>query len=231
MEDSGNKTSGFGKLIKDIRTTLFELLFILLQEEEKSVLQLGVMRIIDFFQLMAFSFSSDANFPWNTGNLFQIFQSVTSVFQIINYLPNFQWNIYLAVFYLGILLVVLVIIDIIYVIISIARKRFTLIWPLKILTMFCSLFVTALFLPLLGIKSSFNIKIELFVSIVTCKDNSTGQLVLASYPEVECWVGLHILHAAIAITVSIIFILISLIVTITFYETRTLTPNAGSKYF
>lgn len=138
------------KFQREIRATIFEMLYYLLREEEANPLKLAIMRLIDFFQLMVFPFSGDAQFPWRAGSVFDSLQSVIQVFQVITVIASFPWVTYLAVFYLGILIVFLVVLDIIYVLYSIARKRFAVIWPLKVLSNFCSIFVTILFLPLLS---------------------------------------------------------------------------------
>lgn len=67
--------------------------------------------------------------------------------------------------------------------------------------------------------------------MITCVQDGSGNYVHSYYHEIICWQGLHILYAIMAIIVSIVFILISLIVTFTFYETKSLTNNAGSRYF
>lgn len=188
--------------------------------------------MIDFFQLLVFPFNSDARFPWRAGSIFTSLQSIIEVFQIINYLTNFPWFTYLIIFYLGILLVLLVILDMVYVLYSIARKNFAVVWPLKALTSFCSIFVTVLFLPLLSIFTDFYTKIELFVSMLTCVKSQNGKYFVHSfYSETICWQGAHIAHAVMAVVISIVFILISLIVTLTFYETKQFSGNAGARYF
>ena len=149
-ENSEATPGKLGEMVSEVRKYIFEVLFLLLKDEETSLWSLSIMRMLDFFQLMVFPFNSDANFPWRAGSLFTSIQSVIEVFQIISYLSTFPWYTYLAVFFLGIFLVVLVIVDIIYVLFSMARKKFTIIWPVKALTSFCSLFVTVLFLPLLS---------------------------------------------------------------------------------
>ncbi|MDR3546667.1 MAG: hypothetical protein P4M11_00065 [Candidatus Pacebacteria bacterium] len=153
-DDSEKKPGRLSKFSKKVRDTTFEVLFILLKEEETSVWLLILMRLIDFMQLMVFPFNGDAQFPWHATNFFVSLQNAVEAFQIISYLSNFPWATYLAVFYIGIFLVLLVIVDIVYVLFSIARKKFTFIWPLKALTAFCSIFVTVLFLPLLSTPSS-----------------------------------------------------------------------------
>lgn len=132
------------------RKTLYEALFILLKDEDSGLVKLALLRIVDFLQLMVFPLNSDVEFPWRAGSLYDSFETVVDTFQVINYLSNFTWTTYIVIFYLGILLVVLIILDIVYVLYSLSKRRFALLWPLKLLASFCSVFVTALFLPLLS---------------------------------------------------------------------------------
>ena len=74
------------------------------------------------------------------------------------------------------------------------------------------------------------IKIELFVSLITCEKSEDGlNYVHTYYPEVVCWRGQHIFHTVMAIFISIIFMIISLIVTLTFFEAKGFTNNAGAR--
>jgi len=66
--------------------------------------------------------------------------------------------------------------------------------------------------------------------MISCKRSENGY-VHVYYPDTKCWEGLHILHAVMAVMVSLIFVIIALVVTLTFYETKTVTSNAGAKYF
>jgi len=131
-------------------TNIYEVLFILLEEENSGVLMLAILRLIDFLQLSAFSFNGNAEFPWRAGNLYEIFERIIESFQIIEYISNFPWFSYVIIFYLGIFLVFLVILGIIYVIYSTSRKRFAYLWPLKALAYFCTIFLTVLFIPILS---------------------------------------------------------------------------------
>ena len=40
------------------------------------------------------------------------------------------------------------------------------------------------------------------------------------FPDVKCWTGAHIIHSTLAITVSLIFIALCLIVALTFYDSN-----------
>ena len=219
LSQSNLGQSRFSMMTSEIRKSVYEILFLLLKEEETGIWQLSILRMIDFFQLMVFPFSDDIEFPWNAGNFFTSIRSFMEAFQLVAYFSNFPWSIYLAIFYIGIVLVILIIIDIIYVFYSMTQKKFAFIWPLKILASFCSVFVTVMFLPLL----------KLFMSMISCHNDIDGNFVNNYYTDLRCWEGYHILHGIMAILVSIIFIMISLIVTLTFYDTKTLTSNAGSR--
>lgn len=62
-----------------------------------------------------------------------------------------DYNTYIVVFYILIFIIFLVILDIIYVSYSFTKKKFSFVWPLQVLRSVCSLIVTTLFLPFLGI--------------------------------------------------------------------------------
>lgn len=49
------------------------------------------------------------------------------------------------------------------------------------------------------------------------------------YPETECWTGAHIIHAVFAIIVSVIFILISFVVALTYFESRCTSSDLAAK--
>ena len=135
-------------------------------------------------------------------------------------MANLAFETYLLIFYSGITLVVLVLLDITYVSYALSKKNLTLLWPVKLLRNVVSLFVTVLFLPLL----------QLFVSMLACAENETETgYVHSNYRDVECWTGTHIIHAVAAILVSILFIIISIIVCLTYYESRTTTNDPSAR--
>ena len=47
--------------------------------------------------------------------------------------------------------------------------------------------------------------------------------------DLQCWTGIHILHASIAIISSIIYILISFLITLTFYKNLYTQTDAAAK--
>ena len=65
--------------------------------------------------------------------------------------------------------------------------------------------------------------------MITCFKNAEGKYVHVYYNEIICWEGFHILHAVMTIVISLLFIVISLIVTLTFYEAKGFNSVAGSR--
>jgi hypothetical protein len=57
--------------------------------------------------------------------------------------------------------------------------------------------------------------------------DSNGQMTL--FPDVTCWQGTHIIHACFAIIVSIIFILIAIVVSLTYFESRSTSNDLAAK--
>lgn len=144
-------------------------------------------------------------FEW----LFNIVQ-VDTLFNYIDYAT------FLVIFYVSMLIVILVILDIFYVSYSFQQKKFKYVWPLKVLRSACGLLVTVFFLNFL----------ELFCNFLKCQPDETdpNKLVLNLYPEIQCWTGLQLLHTSFAIAVSFVFIIICLIAALALFETKE-SPN------
>ena len=69
-----------------------------------------------------------------------------------------KWLAYVILYYVFILLVILVMLDIAYVAYSFTKKKFAYLWPLKLPRSVCSLIITVLFMPLF----------EFFCSMFVC---------------------------------------------------------------
>jgi len=49
------------------------------------------------------------------------------------------------------------------------------------------------------------------------------------FNDFQCWSGVHIIHAAIAIVSMVLFVLVTLLITLTFFKNLSQTNDAGSK--
>lgn len=122
-------------------------------------------------------------------------------------------------FYVGLSIVVLVILDIFYVSYSFSKKKFAFVWPLHALRSLCSLFVTILFLPLL----------DYFMSVLGCIYDLNGNYVHHIFTEMVCWQGIYIVHAVLSIIISVVFVVISLTVSITYFECRSTSSDPTAR--
>lgn len=147
------------------------------------------------------------------------FEWFFNIFQFDTLYSFVDYTTFLVIFYAGILLVILVIVDIIYVSYSFQQKKFKYVWPLKVLRSVCSLLVTVLFLNFL----------ELFCNFLKCLPGDDGELYMSLYEDVKCWSGLFILHASFAVAVSFIFVIICLIAAVALYESKETQNDISAK--
>jgi hypothetical protein len=91
-------------------------------------------------------------------------------------------------------------------------------WPLQVLRNVCGLFVTVLFLPFL----------ETFTSMIDCHSEN-GHSSNLLFPTFMCWTGQHIIHATFALVVSFIFIIISLVVALTYFDSQSTSHDISAR--
>jgi len=216
FKDQDSDLTSFEKFEKELKSIIFGVLFVMLKDDEDSLLASICLNVGDGIQNMILVFNNNVDFPWRNETFVTYFIFGLSLLQIEFWSSKLTWYSYLAVFYFFILIVFLVIIDIIYIGYSFSVKRFAVMWPLYVLRSTCSLFVTVLFMPL----------IDLFMSMAQCQVEN-GELAHYAYKDVPCWKGMHILHGSLAIMITGIFFVICCIVGLTFFESKN-EPNDPS---
>ena len=162
-------------------------------------------------------------FPWKSESVLNYVQTFLEFFHVSTWYGRLDITAFLVIFYICLSIVVLVILDVFYVSYSFSQKKFAFVWPMQALRTVCGLFVTVLFLPFLGKVMNF-ILLETFTTMLRCEDGA-----LTLFPDVKCWEGAHIIHACFAIIVSIIFILIAFVVSLTYYESRSTSNDLAAK--
>jgi hypothetical protein len=152
------------------------------------------------------------------------------VFDVFSWVDQIAFSSYIILFYAAVLSVSLLIIDFIYVAYSLSRKRFPIMWPLYILRYVCNLFVTVLFFPLLRINTiqHTNSYLELLLSVLSC-EYTQGQYTHILYPQMICFQQYHIIHSFFSIALSFIFMLISLLVSYTFFDTSFISKDPSAR--
>jgi hypothetical protein len=210
---------GFDYFIMEIKSIIFNVLFVLLKEEEQdeNLFMFYVQTAADYIQMHTFPFNEKITFLWRANSFLEIIFDVVNVFNISNYMPRINYFTYIVSVYTMLFIILLIVLDILYVSYSFSRKRFAMMWPLYVLRSVTSLVVTVLFLPIT----------ETLMGVISCNsDPDSGKLVLASFPEIECWAGWHLLHSFLALFFNLIFVIICGIVSLAFFEPR---MNSGDR--
>lgn len=170
--------------------------------------------------MLAFPFDASIIAVWNGGDTLEKVFQIFSRFNISTYLPGVSFDTFLILLYALILLIILVLLDIIYVSYSFSKKKFRFTWPLVILAQLVPLFVTILFLPIT----------ETLLSVVRCKtDEVLGYQVMISFPDIVCWKGWHLFHAAVTLLFSSLFVFISSVVALALFEPRMATNKLTAR--
>ncbi|CDW77649.1 UNKNOWN [Stylonychia lemnae] len=191
-EDNLEEKNAYERFEYRTKQIIFNVLYVLLKDEEGSTFEFVLLAIIGFLQICQSSFLPIVNFfnlkgqqtdyPYNQPEFTEKFNF---------YLDFVQLPVWLAqttskVSY------------------SFSRKRFAYVWPVQALRSSVGLFVTVLFMPFL-------------------EENGPGWFLDAFHDE-RCWVGSHIIHASISSAVSLVFIAICVIVSLTYYDNN-ITSN------
>ena len=217
------KTNIFDVLKNEFKQATFSILFVLLKDQEdiSNMLFFAVPIIIDYIQVLNFIFHDKIKSLWNSKKLFLDMMNIFAFFDLSRFYGGvINWNLYLIFFYFFILLIFFIIIDIIYVSYSFRKKQFSVIWPLTILRNFVNLAVTILFLFIT----------EILLSMIECDhmEDKEGYF-HKGFPDVQCFVGVHLIHTVFAIVFNLAFVFISLIVTLNLYESRISSENKQAR--
>ena len=89
-------------------------------------------------------------FPWGQDDIVFYLQWVFNIFQLSTLYGYITYTTYIVFFYIGILVVILILIDIAYVSYSFQQKKFKYVWPLKLLRSVCAFLVTVFFFNFIG---------------------------------------------------------------------------------
>jgi len=212
--------TGFEKFSADLKDSVFQVLYLILKEEDDSLISLLVSVGFDWMQMGAFAFSDSISSIWKAEEFLQFVFDVFSFFQLGTYFESaFTYTNFLVSFYLFISVIVLMIVNIIYVSYAFSKKRVTAIWTVMILRSFTSLVFTVFFLPVT----------ELMISMIECEYNDDGNFVLSMFPGVICFQGSHLVHATVSILVTIVFSIIGFIVALAYFEIRMITEDITAR--
>lgn len=231
QENQRSKSEGFRfpGIIKDFKFLLFGVLNLLLKEDEISVYISGIISFVEVSQAFVFPFHPQVFFilkilnkyqklvsVWNSDKItFYISQAV----QYIGYVPKISWNIHLIIFYAFFSLTISLLLSMVYLSYTYSKKIGHFSGKLYVFKILMNLFSTILYLPILNI----------FLLTLDCTNDNENVLRHTYFSEVVCWQQTHILHSILSIFISIIFTLLVMVLSLTYFETKTITNDPNAK--
>ena len=200
-----------------IKETLFEVLIILLNDTEMSLFVDSLFVYSEYFQWIGFPFHPTFDYIWKKQYILEQINKFINYFQITVYFTD-NGSLFILFFYGCVIIVILMIINLIYVIVSVIRKKFQWVWPLRTLRSVASFIVTIFFMPIF----------EVFIAMLQCDDNN-GKLTLTYDPSLTCWKGSHIVHVIFAIIFSVFFVIICTVIQLCYFDCRFSINDHGAR--
>ena len=135
------------------------------------------------------------------------------------YFKNSNWEIFISIFYLFFFLICINIGIMIYFNYSLSRNRkITLTLLIYFVKASFTLFSTVLFVPIL----------DYILTIMYC-ESKNGIYTHIYFSNVICWKTFHILHSFFSIFITIVFISLTFIISLTFFESKASINNANAR--
>lgn len=214
--------SGIEKFLKEMKKSAFAVIYVLLEEEDQGLFRLFIENAIDYIQMLQFIFHEKIQKAWKADGVLNAIFQIFGFFAVAQYFRGtFTLTLYLVVFYSCIIGIVLTVLNIVYVSYLLSTNKIGTLLPIKLLRNVMGLAVTVFFLPIT----------EFLIEIVQCDtDPETGLTVLSSFPEVQCWAGLHILHSVTGMIATVVFVSISMVVALNYYESKLSSTDPTARY-
>ena len=154
-KDAETEKSTFEKIEQEFKSVVYGTIFLMLKNEDEWLALHIIILVVGGFQQFSLVFNPDLDFPWKGYSVTSIFEIVIQVFQFSYWFKYLDWTPFVIVFYCGISIIMIVVLDIIFISFSLSKKKSSIRWPLVVLRVAFSSFVTVLYIPLLC-KSSLN---------------------------------------------------------------------------
>jgi len=205
--------SKFEIIEQKFKHTLFGVLNILIKFEDEDEDITG--EILDLtnetFQYLYYDYYDPMGYLYKKDSLYSPISKFLSYFQTVVFFNNTE--LYSLFFYLMVLLIIGVIIDIFYVAYIISNNNKSgVVWPMNLLRTVVSLIVTVYFNPM----------VEYLLAILECSDNDEEGNYLGYYQnynvdDMHCWTNTNFyVMVVISIVITTIFIIICTVVLINY---------------
>ncbi len=139
--DKEEEKNGIEKFEEDFKGTIFNVLYVLLKDDETSHWKHILEILLDFIQIYHYSFARfvryfpysillQMGFPWKSDSVLNYVQTFLEFFHVSTWYGRLDFTAFLVIFYLCLSIVVLVILDVFYVSYSFSQKKFAFVWPM-----------------------------------------------------------------------------------------------------
>jgi hypothetical protein len=144
-----NEKTKFEKFTDKLKYTIFNVIDLLLEEDDGDISVEFILNFFELLQVLNYTLKDDF---LNVFKNYTVFPTIANILNYLQLITLFKGNteMFLVCFYVAIVCVALVVINIAYVSISISRNKLGAMWPLRILRSVVGFIVTILFMPIVG---------------------------------------------------------------------------------
>ena len=149
-DDEAEKTA-FERFEQELKQTVFGILFLILKDEETTFWKVAILMIVCELQILVVIFNRVISYPWKSSDFSVYFKGFFHLFLFSYWCSLLNWVAYLIIFYVGVFVLIVMVVNITYSAYLFSHRQFTVMWPFHILRTVCSLCITVLFYPFIGI--------------------------------------------------------------------------------
>lgn len=214
---------GFEKFQNDIKEFIFGTFYILLKNDSESYVLFFLTRLIEFMQLIFFSFQLLVLPVWKNDGISKLVHNILNKVDIIQYFYATNNSVvFLVIFYLGLFKMIFYTGLFIYIGFLFNKSIFSESWKVIIFKNASKLLSSCLYLPLM----------LMFFSVFDCNaSTNTDSAIYMTYSiNIQCYSGFHFLHIFAGVLGIILVFCSGLMISLVYFEYSTKYNNLLSKH-
>jgi len=213
------EVGGIRKMWKDMKESIFGVMFILLKENEMSIYLTVILCVIEFLQVISLAFHDEFATVWGSPDIFKVVRDVLGYTRLLPYLDSTNMSAYSAVLYILIALIIVILADCWYVNYIHTRQKSSFAWPIFLLKVLVMLTTTILCLPVF----------EYCLSFLACVRDYSGTLVHFIFTEQKCGEGIMLGNMVVGAIGALVMAYLTFVFTLTLFEGRNIPSNPISR--
>ena len=218
-----DELKGLEKYLVNLKELIFGAFYILLINDSDSYIFFFICSLIEFMQLIFFSFQVSILEIWKNEEISSLISKILDKVYINYYFrESDNSTIFLVIFYLCFFIVVQFAANFVYLAYIFTKSIFSNSWNVVITKYSCKLIISCLYLPLL----------MLFFSIFNCNSelNTDTETYMTFANNIKCYSGFHYLHILIGVIGILMLIIFGVLISLTYFESLPKFKGRNSKY-